>query len=71
MNSDYLDRLHVLGDPERSPLCATGQWNIPTFEILLARSGFLVFFALVGCAIQRQNPLGKRCGCSFLQLACT
>ncbi|KAK9904222.1 hypothetical protein WJX75_007139 [Coccomyxa subellipsoidea] len=39
-----------------------GQWNIPTFEILLARSGFLVFFALVGCAIQRQNPLGKRRG---------
>ncbi|BDA45883.1 probable pseudopaline exporter CntI [Coccomyxa sp. Obi] len=39
-----------------------GQWNIPTFEILLARSGFLVFFALVGNALQRQNPLGKRRG---------
>ncbi len=43
------------------PVSGAGQWGIPTFEILLARSGFLVVFALVGCAVQRQNPLGKRC----------
>jgi hypothetical protein len=44
------------------PCCPhAGQWNIPTFEILLARSSSLVFFALLGSFIQGVNPLGKRC----------
>ena len=40
--------------------CSAGQWGIPPFEVLLARSGFLVLFALIGSGIHRQNPLGKR-----------
>ena len=46
-----------------------GQWGIPVFEVLLARSASLVFFALIGCAVQGKNPLGKRCGTLVLTWA--
>ncbi|KAK9812242.1 hypothetical protein WJX73_006670 [Symbiochloris irregularis] len=37
-----------------------GQWHMPTFEILMARSITLMFFALIGCAWKRVHPLGNR-----------
>jgi drug/metabolite transporter (DMT)-like permease len=37
------------------------QLNIPVFEVLLARSVFLLAFALAGCAVSRCNPFGHRC----------
>ncbi|KAK9826110.1 hypothetical protein WJX81_004310 [Elliptochloris bilobata] len=36
------------------------QLNIPVFEVLLARSVFLLVFALAGCALHRKSPFGKR-----------
>ena len=36
-------------------------WHMPIFEILIARSSTIMFFALCGCAWTRQNPLGNRC----------
>jgi len=37
------------------------QLSIPVFEVLLARSVFLLAFALAGCAYSRCNPFGHRC----------
>ena len=34
------------------------------FEVLLARSLFLLCFALIGCAVNRRNPFGNRCAWS-------
>ena len=35
-------------------------WHMPVFEILIARSSTIMFFALCGCAWTRHNPLGNR-----------
>jgi hypothetical protein len=52
-----------MSEDKRYMRMRAGQWGIPVFEVLLARSASLVFFALIGCAVQGKNPLGKRCAC--------
>ena len=48
--------------PRDTPaLAPADQLSIPVFEVLLARSVFLLFFALIGCAVHRKNPFGYRC----------
>ena len=66
VNGKHQRVLHAAVCPDIFPDCMhracahAGQWGIPVFEVLLARSASLVFFALIGCAVQGVNPLGKR-----------